>query len=207
MSHKEIIISCLFVLYGCSSSRHSLPNNSIYSNPEKSSFHFQKVNFRIETDGQLRTHRSSLSFYADTLIRLSITSGFNKQIAFVVFDDKGMQFFDLYSRSGFFISAKEFADEFGICNFPQTLKSYLLGYTLDSLPSIKVSNKINCTSDNTEFTFEDYTNQYNSIQIKGLQSDNSLLVKYLWNRKSTNIFPHSTYLTILLKGMVYEFDL
>lgn len=207
MSHKIFIVLCLLSMFGCSSSRHSIPHDVLGTAPEESSIHFKKINFRIEVDGQLRTHRSSLSFYSDTLIHLSITSGFNKQIAFVVFDKRGMQFFDIFSNSGFFISANEFKEEFGICNLPQTVKSYLLGYPIDSLPRIEVSNRIDCTYDSTSFETEKSTNQYYSIHINSLRSSNNILVKYLWSAKSKKPFPRSTYLTIALSKDVYEFDL
>ncbi len=207
MYHRLFFLLVFLTIFGCSPTRHSTPYALQISNLKDASILFQKVNFRIESNGQLRTHRSSLSFYSDTLIHLAIFSGFNRKIAIVDIDSKGMQFYDLFSKEGFFISSKEFSDEFGIFSLPQTIKALLLGYYPDTVYNGKILKEFENIKKDTSVLSLTFKDNSNIIHINSLVSQNSILINHLFNSKYYESVPHSIYITLAINDSIYEFDL
>lgn len=110
MYHKiKLLILFILLLTSCNTVKKSTrakTTNSFAEINSVSSLQFSKVILRINTDGFLRTHKTSISYLSDSIISINIFSNLNRQLAHVIFDSKGLKFYEKLSGVGYFYSYK-----------------------------------------------------------------------------------------------------
>lgn len=199
-----LYITISFILLGCSKSTRTANKYPIPDQINIKSIHFSNIHLRIESQGQLRTYRSSYTSFSDSVLFLAIQTNFKKEIASLIFDTNGLRIFDIPSKGGILIDNSALKKGLGYTPTPTLLFNLIAGTISQTFFLEKINSNFHFqqTFDSTDTE----NSKLSEISISNSEGKEIILAKYSWDLKIVKNYPKTVTLIIVFNEETYEFD-
>lgn len=135
------------------------------------SLYLPKVVLRINADGYLRTHKANITYLADSIISINILASSHRQVAHIIFDSEGLNFYDNYSAVGY-----QYSFEYLTKSITYPINFFLVRDIIFGFSPTICGDSVS----NFEFTFSEYQKHNPSeshISLKKNDNDIPVLVE------------------------------
>jgi len=176
-----------------------------------SSLHFPTLILRINTDGFLRTHKASLSYLADSLLAINIYSNINRPLAYVVFDNKGLMFYEKHSGLGNFYSYQYLSKSVTYPISFSLVRDLLFGFSNKITPTLGQNFETEFLEFNEQnnFTYSFFLskNDEGNPLLFDIQSSKPIIKLSFGTISPQNLLiPESLMLAIVFNFEIFEFE-